>query len=116
MAYLCFIHFCIKPKTIRNLAIRGITQNRMAATDKHWSVRGGDTEMSKNAFDVGIAFQVDVRVWVSIARQEFFDAQCVGGMTGADQRGVSETLCQQLNAPRNERTHHDVAQLCIRLY
>jgi hypothetical protein len=43
--------------------------------------RGGDTEMSKNTLDVGIAFQVDVRVRVSIACKKFFDPERVGRMT-----------------------------------
>ena len=43
---------------------------------------------------VGIALQIDIRVRVSVACQEFLDAKRIGGMIRAYECCIANALCQ----------------------
>ena len=66
--------------------------------------------------DCWILFQVDVRVWMAIARQELFDAKGVGRIAGTNERYITDSLRQQLRPAKNEGAHQDFAELSVGLH
>ena len=51
-----------------------------------------------------------------VAREEFLNAESIGGMAGADECCIAKALRQQFHAPKNEGAHQDLAQLRVRLH
>ncbi len=49
-------------------------------------------EVIQEALNVGVAFQIDVRIRVAVAREEFLDAKGIGRMTGAYECCIANAL------------------------
>src|SRR5262249_31794155 len=60
----------IETKTIGDLAICGITQNRFSVTDHHRRLIDRNVEVIEEALNVGVALQIDVCIRVPVAGEE----------------------------------------------
>src|SRR5207253_7473862 len=58
----------------------------------------------------GVSIEVDVLIWMAVARKEFFDAKRVGGMSRPEKHDISQPARNQLHSPKDERPHEDLAE------
>ena len=70
----------------------------------------------QHLLNTSVAIEVDVLVWMAVARQEFLNAQCVLRVYGADQHDVTDTARDQPRPPQEKRAHEDLAQIRVCLH
>ena len=54
---------------------------------------------------VGVTVEIDIGVWVIVARQELLDAQRTQRMTRADENNISDPARDQLQPAENESSY-----------
>ena len=114
--HLCLINRLIEAKAIGDLLIRRIAKYRLSSTNHDRNVCDADVKTIEQMLNIGVAVKIDICVRITVAGQEFFNAQCSGGMPRADEHGVSNFMCDQLHSSEDERAHQSVAQLAVRLH
>src|SRR4030095_743230 len=60
-----------------------------------------------------VSIQVDIRVWVSVTREELFHAKCSGTMDRSDKHHIAELPRNEHYPAQNERAHKDIAELAV---
>ena len=71
--------------------------------------------MVEEILDAGFALQIEIGMRMSVAREEFPDAQRIGRVAGADDDDVAESLRDDFRVPQHERAHQDFAEVRIGL-
>ena len=98
----------VEADTVGNLLIARILE-RDAATDHDRNVCGVETMAV-------VRIQIDVGIWIAVARQKFFDSKSPGGVVRTDKHDVSNMLLDQLRPTQDEGAHQDFAQLAVGLH
>src|SRR5205085_12185093 len=79
------------------------------------NIGGGHLKTIEQILTSGIAVEIDVRIWMRVARQKLSDAQRLRRIAGAEERDVAETAIDERDAAEDERAHEDLAQLGVGL-
>ena len=107
----------IEAKAVRELLVARIPQHMLtpvADNDRH--LFDSDLKAIEQLLDVRVAFHIDGRVGLAIAREELPDAKRSGGMARADEHQVSNAPRNQFHPPQDEGPHEDFAQLAVGLH
>src|SRR6266446_10468362 len=80
IAHLCLVYRLVEAETVGDLAIRRITQDGFAAADHHRCLSDRDMKVIEKAFNIGVALQIYIRIWVAVPSQKLLDSKRVGGM------------------------------------
>src|SRR5215475_2895083 len=116
VADLCLVNRLVEAKTIGELLIGRVAKRDLAVTNRDRHVGRGDVEIIQQFLHVGVAVKVDVRIWVSVAGQELFDAKCPCAIARPDDRNISKSMSDQLHSAEDEGSHKDIAQLAVGLH
>src|SRR2546425_6220371 len=63
-----------------------------------------------------VAIQVDIRVRVSVTREELFHAKCSGTMNRSDKDDIAELPRNEHYPAQDERAHKDIAEFAVFLH
>src|SRR5437870_449611 len=100
----------VQTETVRNLLIGRVPKNDAATADHHRHILDGHAKRIEQLLDVRITIEVYEGVWVPVARQEFFDANCTGRVQRADKYRVTKPTRDEFGRAQNERAHEDLAE------
>ena len=95
----------------------------MITADQHRNVLKVDSEVFEKFLNTRIALHIDIRVGMPITRQEFLQAERVGGVVGADQEDIAQFVGDELRSSKEECLQkyltefgiglHDAPQVCL---
>ena len=116
VAYLGLVDGFVKAEAVGNLLNGRIPQHHVATADHHRHIRGGHVKLVQQTLNIGVTVKIDIGVWMAVARQEFFNAECTRAMIRPDDDDISEPLRNQLDSADNECPHDDLANLAVGLH
>ncbi len=73
-------------------------------------------EPVEDILDIGVLVEIDRRERVAVAGQELLDPERLGRVARADENDIAEAVRDHLDSPEDERAHHDLTQLAVRLH
>jgi hypothetical protein len=79
----------VETKTAYNLLIGRVSQHQSSAADQDRQVCNRDAETIQKFLNVGVTFQINVRVGLLITSQKLLNAECVEGMTRTNQNKIT---------------------------
>jgi hypothetical protein len=115
VAQLCLIDRIVEAEAVGDLVVCRIPENRGAAADENRNVALSDLKAIEELLHAVVTVEIDVRVRISVAREEFLHTERSLAVSRSDQDDVAVPLCDELDAAQNERPHEDVAELAITL-
>ena len=105
----------LKPRHSAICLVARVLEHVLAVADQHRDVRHADVEAVEQLLHAGVAVEIDHRVGVPVAREEFLDAQRAGAVSGSDEHGIAEPARHQRDAPQDKGAHDDFAQVGVGL-
>src|SRR5579862_5245672 len=109
------IDFSVKPETRGQLRICWIAHRRLIAAYEHRAVFRSKIKALQQLAGGRILAQFEICERMPVVREEFLEAERVGGISGADQDYVSHGAGDHRHAPANEHAKHELAQFRIGL-
>src|ERR1700686_1719794 len=100
----------VQTETVRDLLIGRVPKDDVATADHYRHILDRHAKPIEQLLDVRITIEVDERVWMPVARQEFFDAERTGRVQRTDQYRVTEPTRDEFGRTQNERAHENLAE------
>src|SRR5262249_38119531 len=114
--YLCLVEGLVKAEAVGNLLNGRIPQHHLAPADHHRHIRNSHMKVVQQTLNIGVTVEINKRVWMAVAYQEFFDAECTGAMIRPHHDDISKPLGDQFYSAGNESPHDDLADLAVGLH
>jgi hypothetical protein len=114
--HLRLVDGIIETEALRDLLIGRMAQDDVVAADQNGDIVASDIESIEELLNVDLIVEIDVRIGMTVARQELLDSQRCGAMGRAHEHDVAEPPCNQLDAAQYERSHEELAKLAVGLH
>lgn len=94
----------------------GIAKDVAAFADYDWNLGCLDVKAIEQRLRTFIGIEIDVGIGIGIAAEKLANSQRAGGMAGAEQNQIAETVRDEREAAQDEGAHEDFAKFLIFRY